>query len=82
LWNLPRLFRYRRNVGEHDTTGTDLTQLVQSRASVHGEDWHTPRDHAIWRFDIEPVFMNLRTIHRNHIQALYRLPQGSRLAAT
>jgi len=59
-----------------------LTQLVQGGAPVHGERWHTPHDHAIQRLDIEPVFMNFRTIHRNHIQALYWLPMDHRLAAT
>ena len=80
--NLPWLFHCRRNVGQHHATGTHLTQFVQSGAPAHGKHWHTPHDHAIQRFDIEPVFMNFRTIYRNHIQALYWLPHGHRLAAT
>ena len=80
--NLPWLFHCRRNVGQHHATGTHLTQFVQSGAPAHGKNWHTPHDHAIQRFDIEPVFMNFRTIYRNHIQALYWLPHGHRLAAT
>jgi len=65
--NLLRLFRCRRNVGQHYATGVYLTQLVQGGAPVHSERWHTPHDHAIQRLDIEPVFMNFRTIYHNHI---------------
>jgi len=48
-----------------------LTQLFQSGTPVHREHWHTPDDHAIRRFDIESVLVRFRTIHCNHIQALY-----------
>ena len=82
LRNLPRLFRCRRHAGQHHATGTHLTQLGQSGTPARGEHLHTPRNHSIRRFDVELVFMNFRTIHRNHIQALYWLPQGQCFAAT